>query len=39
MEINLGCCPIVVRDEDTAKRAAEWVEKMTLIALGEQENG
>lgn len=32
--IDLGTCPVVVLDKDSASRAGEWAEEMARRALG-----
>ena len=33
MTIDLGVCPIVVHDEQTAREAGQWVERAAIEAL------
>jgi hypothetical protein len=32
--VDLGTCPFVVSDKDSAERAGEWAENMARLALG-----
>ena len=36
MIINLGRCPIVVHDDETAEQAGEWAQREAERALAEQ---
>lgn len=36
MEINLGTCPIIVTDEETAKQAGEWAQQMVARLMSNE---